>query len=64
MRIYFLDTVHPDLRTMLVEAGHKVIENYSCSYNELPQVLADADGIVIRSRLSLDGSMLKQLGQA
>lgn len=62
MRIYFLDTVHPDLRAMLVEAGHEVIENYSCSYQELPELLSDADGIVIRSRLSLDAPMLKQLG--
>lgn len=62
MRIYFLDTVHPELKLMLTTAGHQVLENYVCEYDELPQVLSDADGIVIRSRLSLDGSMLKQLG--
>ena len=62
MRIYFLDVVHPDLRTMLTDAGHEVMENYTCSYDKLPSVLTDAHGIVIRSRLSLDAPMLKQLG--
>lgn len=59
MKVLFLDTTHPFLIEGLREAGCEIIENYSCTENELNDVISKSDAIVIRSRFKLTKEMLQ-----
>jgi D-3-phosphoglycerate dehydrogenase len=62
MKVAFLDTVHSILRTRLEAKGYECEEYLSISRgNILEGKLADTQGIVLRSRLTLDSRMLAAL---
>ena len=58
MRILHLDKNHPLLVNQLTEAGHFNEENYTISKQETEAIIADYDGIVIRSRFKIDKQFL------
>ena len=58
MKILHLDTNHPLLIEKLNEAGFTNDENYKDSKDEIEKLIADYDGIVIRSRFNIDKQFL------
>lgn len=58
MRIAFLDTVHPFLSEALTKDGHECVGLYTDNYQQIAGVIAGFDGIVIRSRITLDENIL------
>jgi D-3-phosphoglycerate dehydrogenase len=62
MKVAFLDTVHPILLERLEANGYSCHELYSTSREEILEgVLVDFEGVVIRSRLTLDARLLAAL---
>lgn len=62
MKVAFLDTVHPILQERLTANGYSCQELYSTSREEiLDGALEDFEGVVIRSRLTLDARLLAAL---
>jgi D-3-phosphoglycerate dehydrogenase len=59
MKILFIDTVHHFLIEALRADGHECVEGYHLSELEVKNRLHDIGGIVIRSRLRLDKSLLE-----
>lgn len=60
MRVLFIDTVHPILNERLTAKGFNCIDGTDYSIDELIEAVKSAEGIVIRSRISLNESFLKQ----
>lgn len=58
MRILHVDKNHPLLIKQLTEAGHDNVENYTISKEETQQIIAQYDGIVIRSRFNIDQTFI------
>lgn len=58
-RVYFLDTVHEVLEQRLTEAGHQCIDASEWSFEICAEQLADATGIVIRSRFPMNEKLLQ-----
>ncbi len=58
MKILHLDNNHPLLLNMLEEAGFSNEENYKISKSETEKIIANYDGIVIRSRFDIDKNFL------
>lgn len=58
-KILFLETVHPILSEKLNEIGFQCDFNYTISYNELLDNITEYNGIVLRSRISIDENLLK-----
>jgi len=58
LRILHLDKNHELLVQQLTDAGHENVENYTISKTETEKIIADFDGIVIRSRFKIDRSFL------
>ena len=58
-KIAFLDTVHPILQKRLEENNWICYDYSSTSIDKLIYLINDFDGIVIRSRLKMDESLLK-----
>lgn len=59
-KVIFLDTVHPILAERLAESGiYECVEAHEWTRQECEQKLGDAHGIVIRSRFTMDESLLK-----
>lgn len=58
MRILHVDKNHPLLIKQLTEAGHDNVENYTISKEETQQIIAQYDGIVIRSRFTIDQTFI------
>lgn len=62
MKVAFLDTVHPILQERLEANGYSCHDLYSTSREEiLDGALKDFEGVVIRSRLTLDARLLAAL---
>ncbi len=62
MKVAFLDTVHGILQERLSANGYECSELYSISRDEILQgKLSDFSGIVLRSRLTIDASLLAAL---
>jgi D-3-phosphoglycerate dehydrogenase len=59
MKINFIDTVHPVLSTRLTVAGHTCEDLSEYSGEALLKQLHDSEGLVVRSRLMLDESVLQ-----
>lgn len=59
MHVFFIDTVHPALEERLVDYGFNCIDVTKDQINELKDKLAEADGIVIRSRFPMNEELLK-----
>ncbi len=59
-KVFFLDTVHPVLSERLVQSGeYECIEAHDWTREQCETQLADAHGIVIRSRFTMDESFLQ-----
>lgn len=58
MRILHLDTNHPLLRNQLEELGFKNDEDYTSSKKQIEAKIHLYDGIIIRSRFTIDKSFL------
>lgn len=59
MKIIFLDSVHPILKERLTAKGYACIEAYTLSEDDCKRAIEEADGIVIRSRFTLNEAFLK-----
>ena len=58
LKVVFLDTVHSVLETRLSDAYIACIDATTATPGECRELLADADGIVIRSRFPMDAAWL------
>ncbi len=58
MEAIFIDTVHPILWQRLEEGGYTCVAGYSLNREELKKRCANAEGIVIRSRIQLDKNFI------
>ncbi|MGY8902369.1 MAG: hydroxyacid dehydrogenase, partial [Flavobacteriales bacterium] len=64
MRVAILDTVHPVIKTRLIENGFECEEYLLLSREEIQQgQLKDIQGIVLRSRIRIDDQMLDAMPQ-
>lgn len=59
MKVNFIDTVHPVLSTRLTVAGHTCEDLGEYKDDTLLQQLHDSEGLVVRSRLMIDGQVLQ-----
>lgn len=59
MKVLFLDTVHPILEEKLKKDGHQIIHYLGNDIEEIQLLLSDIEGVVIRSKIKLDESVLK-----
>ncbi len=60
MKVLHVDTNHPLLIEQLAAAGFQNEEDYTSSKNEVAQKIHEYDGIIIRSRFSLDRPFLRK----
>ena len=60
MNILHVDTNHPLLIEQLEALGHHNVVDISSSKTEIAAVISDYDGLVIRSRFSIDKIFLDQ----
>jgi len=60
VKILHLDTNHPTLLKQLNAAGHENHEDYTSSKIEIEKKIHNYDGIIIRSRFSIDKLFLKK----
>lgn len=58
MRILFLNRTHSILPKGLKEAGHEIVENLTDDYQVIKSIICDYQGIVFRSRISIDREFL------
>ena len=63
MKILFIDTVHPFLNDALAKDGHHCVAAHEFSLPAIIEQLKDADGIVIRSRILIDKSIIDHAPQ-
>ncbi len=63
MKILHLDTNHPLLLQQLRELGHVNDENYKASKTEIESCIENYDGIIIRSRFTIDRDFLDKAKQ-
>jgi len=63
MQVLFIDSVHPILWEKLSKAGFTCIDGIGKSADELKPLLKTADGLVIRSRFTIDQALLKECPQ-
>jgi D-3-phosphoglycerate dehydrogenase len=59
MRVLFVDSVHEHLEQRLTAAGWTCVHDYASPYNRICEVLPSYDGMVIRSRIPVDRSLLE-----
>ncbi len=60
-KVYFLDSVHSILEERLANAGYLCIDCTNSPLNELSKMIADASGIVLRSRITLNEEVLRNV---
>ncbi|MBC8265498.1 MAG: hydroxyacid dehydrogenase [Flavobacteriales bacterium] len=60
MRILFIDTVHPFLKDTLEKQNHICDTAYDKTRGEILSIISDYEGIVLRSRISIDADFLSQ----
>lgn len=60
MKILLINKPHPILKERLEQAGMSVQEAYDASYTELLKLVKTYQGIVLRSRISIDRAFLDQ----
>lgn len=59
MKVVFLDTVHPILEQRLTAANYKCIDASQLTEDQCLIAIEDAEGIVIRSRFTMDEAFLQ-----
>jgi D-3-phosphoglycerate dehydrogenase len=57
-KVLFIDSVHPNMWAHLSAQGYACIHAESLSYSEVQPLLAEAHGLIIRSRFTLDKEFL------
>jgi D-3-phosphoglycerate dehydrogenase len=57
-KVLFLDTVHAVLEERLVAAGYTTVHEYQVSAADVAQMLHEFEGVVLRSRLTLNSELL------
>lgn len=57
-RILIIDDVHPILADKLRRAGHEVVTDTAMSREELLAVISDYDALVVRSKLTVDKTVI------
>lgn len=60
MKILHLDSNHPKLKEQLHQLGYTNDEDYISPKSKIETIIANYDGIIIRSRFAIDRSFLKQ----
>ena len=60
-KVYFLDSVHSILEERLTNAGYVCIDCTKSPLNELSKMIVDASGIVLRSRITLNEEVLRNV---
>ena len=60
-KVYFLDSVHSILEERLTNAGYLCIDYTNSPLNELSKMIEDATGIVLRSRITLNEEVLRNV---
>jgi D-3-phosphoglycerate dehydrogenase len=60
MKVVFLDTVHESLNQRLEEAGFTCVDATSATLEEVKVHIKNAHGIVLRSRIKLDKTILSE----
>ena len=63
MKILFIDTVHSFLIRSLRRDGHECVEGYHLTRTEILSSINEFEGIVVRSRVLLDGELLSRAGK-
>ncbi len=59
----FIDTAHPILKSSLEDAGHECDMGNTLSRNEILDIIHSYDGVILRSRIQLDGKFLDKATQ-
>lgn len=59
MKVLFLDELHEILEQELTANGYECINGVQANYEQLCELLADAEGLVVRSRFYIDENFLK-----
>ena len=62
-KVLFVDTVHPYLWEELQKVGYSCIEGYDLSEKAIVEQHNDAYGLVIRSRISINGNFLSHFNK-
>jgi len=57
-RVLIIEAVHPILKDILSNHGWECVENFSCTYTDLQELILQFDGIVLRSRLPIDAALV------
>ena len=60
-KVYFLDSVHSILEERLTNAGYLCVDCTNSTLNELSKMIVDASGIVLRSRITLNEEVLRNV---
>ena len=60
-KVYFLDSVHSILEERLINAGYLCVDCTNSPLNELSKMIVDASGIVLRSRITLNEAVLRNV---
>lgn len=60
MKVLFIDSNHPYLLEGLRNLGMICVEDYSSSKQEIEDIIGDYDGMIIRSRFSIDSQFLQK----
>lgn len=60
MKIIITAPAHPVLKERLQNKGFHVVYQPSISYNELLEIIADASGLVVTTRLTVDAALLEK----
>ncbi|MCA4805226.1 2-hydroxyacid dehydrogenase [Myroides odoratimimus] len=59
-KVLHIDSNHPLMITQLAELGYENVENYTASKEEIVENIHEYEGIIIRSRFSIDQSFLEK----
>ena len=59
MKILFLDIVHPFFKKKLEVQGFDIVEDYHSDLNSILDKIESFEGLVLRSRLSIDETFLQ-----
>jgi len=63
MKILIIDTNHPLLKQALLDMGLQIDEDYTSSKQAIEKIIANYDGLIIRSRFPIDKSFLEKAQQ-
>lgn len=59
MKVLFLDIVHEVLEQELTQNGYQCIDGSQNTYEQLCEIIADCEGLIVRSRFQIDEAFLQ-----